>query len=167
VNLAPFSSYNFISYSPPKVLISIGPGTEKLKDTLTHIVARREFCISAVTRDLLEPMVQSSFAYHPHESEAELLQVPMARSSLVDTPRVATACLAMECRLDRIVDVEDDDLHRLVIANVECFHVSEEIWAGDRIDPERYRPLGRIGGPLYLTRGEILRAAAAHRTELT
>src|SRR5690349_17744244 len=77
INLAPFSSYTFISYAPPKVLISIGPGTEILKDTLANITNRLEFCISAVTPELLEPMVQSSFPYPPHESEADLLNVPL------------------------------------------------------------------------------------------
>ncbi|MBN9257992.1 MAG: flavin reductase family protein, partial [Mesorhizobium sp.] len=40
VNLAPFSSFTFISYLPAKVLISVGPGTDVLKDTLANAMAR-------------------------------------------------------------------------------------------------------------------------------
>jgi flavin reductase (DIM6/NTAB) family NADH-FMN oxidoreductase RutF len=66
----------------------------------------------------------------------------------------------MECRVDRIVEVGDDDRHRLIIGTVVCFHIDEAIWQGDRIDPAAYQALGRIGGPLYVTRGEILKMAA-------
>jgi flavin reductase (DIM6/NTAB) family NADH-FMN oxidoreductase RutF len=158
VNLAPFSSYTFISYAPPKVLVSIGPGTENLKDTLVNIDAGREFCVNAVTRDLLDPVVSSAFAYPRETSEADENGVAMAPARLIGTPFVAEAAIAMECRLDRIIEVGDLDAHRLIIGDVVCFHVDPAIWRGDRIDPTLYQPLGRIGGPLYVTRGEMLTA---------
>jgi flavin reductase (DIM6/NTAB) family NADH-FMN oxidoreductase RutF len=160
VNLAPFSSYTFISYSPPKVLISIGPGTDKLKDTLVNAGARGEFCVSSVTPDFLKAMANSSFAYENGESEATELGIDLAPARLIETPFVAGAAVAMECRVDRIVEVGDDDRHRLIIGTVVCFHIDEAIWQGDRIDPAAYQALGRIGGPLYVTRGEILKMAA-------
>lgn len=158
VNLAPFSSYTFISYTPPKVLISVGPGTERLKDTLVNIDATGEFCVNAVTRDLVDPVVKSAFAFPLQESEADSLDVAMHPARLVETPFVADAAVAMECRLDRIIEVGDLDAHRLIIGTVVCFHVRRDIWQGDRIDAELYQPLGRIGGPLYVTRGEMLNA---------
>lgn len=160
VNLAPFSSYTFISYSPPKVLISIGPGTDKLKDTLVNAGARGEFCVSSVTPDFLKAMANSSFAYENGQSEATELGIDLAPARLIETPFVAGAAVAMECRVDRIVEVGDDDRHRLIIGTVVCFHIDEAIWQGDRIDPAAYQALGRIGGPLYVTRGEILKATA-------
>jgi flavin reductase (DIM6/NTAB) family NADH-FMN oxidoreductase RutF len=163
INIAPFSSYTFISYAPPKVLISVGPGTDVLKDTLANIGASREFCVSSVTPDLLEPMVNSSYAYGNHQSEVEELGIAMQPATLIGTPFVADAAVAMECRLDRIIDVGDEDAHRLIIGTVVCFHIQPSIWQGDRIDPALYRSLGRIGGPLYVTRGEILRAPAPRR----
>ena len=54
--------------------------------------------------------------------------------------------------------VGDEHAHRLVIGNVVCFHVAEALWQGDRIDPVGYASLGRIGGPLYVTRGETITA---------
>lgn len=158
INLAPFSSYTFISYQPPRVLISVGPGTQALKDTLVNIGARGEFAVSSVTPDLLQPMVDSSFSFDAEESEAEALGIALRVPTLIETPFVAEAVVALECRLDRIIDVGDDDAHRLVIGTVVCFHVHPSVWQGDRIDPEAFRPLGRIGGPLYVERGELLRA---------
>ncbi|MCO5082378.1 MAG: flavin reductase family protein [Rhizobiaceae bacterium] len=158
VNLAPFSSYTFISYTPPKVLISVGPGTESLKDTLVNVGDTGEFCVNAVTQDLLEPVVNSAYAFPPDASEAAELRVAMQPSRLIGTPFIADAVIAMECRLDRIIDVGDLDAHRLIVGTVVCFHVREAVWQGDRIDPSLYRPLGRIGGPLYVTRGDMLNA---------
>ena len=158
INLAPYSSFTFISYAPPKVLISVGPGTDVLKDTLANVSKRGEFAVSSVTPEFLKAMVSSSHAYGCHESEAETLGIAMQDARLIGTPYVAGAAVAMECRLDRIIDVEDRDAHRLVIGTVVCFHVQPQLWQGDRIDPNYYRPLGRIGGPHYVTSGELLYA---------
>ncbi len=158
VNLAPFSSYTFISYTPPKVLISVGPGTEFLKDTLTNITARGEFCVSSATPEKIEPVVASAYQYPHGTSEVDEIGIDMQAAEMIETPFVAGSAIAMECRLDRILEVGDDDAHRLIIGTVICFHVDPAIWRGDRIDPTAYRPLGRIGGPLYLTRGDILHA---------
>ncbi|MDQ6432544.1 flavin reductase family protein [Mesorhizobium sp. LHD-90] len=158
VNLAPYSSFTFISYSPAKVLISVGPGTDALKDTLANAIARREFSISSVTPDLLQPMVDSSHPFAPDVSEAAALAVALSPGTVIATPFVRDAAVAMECRLDRIVEVGDEHAHRLIIGDVVCFHVAEALWQGDRIDPVAYASLGRIGGPLYVTRGETVTA---------
>lgn len=158
VNLAPYSSFTFVSYSPAKVLISVGPGTEVLKDTLVNAQKRGEFTISSVTPDLLQPMVDSSHAFGPDVSEATALDIALSPATLIETPYVRDAAVAMECRIDRIIEVHDDHAHRLIIGNVVCFHVADALWRGDRIDPIAYASLGRIGGPLYVTRGETVRA---------
>ena len=158
VNLAPYSSFTFISYSPPKVLISIGPGNVALKDTLANVAKRGEFTVSSVTPELLQPMVDSSHTFAAEVSEAAALDIALAPASVIETPFVRDAAVAMECRLDRIVDVGDEHAHRLVIGDVVCFHVADRLWQGDRIDAVAYASLGRIGGPLYVTRGEMLKA---------
>jgi len=158
VNLAPFSSFTFISYFPAKVLISIGPGTDVLKDTLANAMARGEFSISSVTLELLQPMVASSHPFPAGVSEAATIDIPLAPASIIATPFVRDAAVAMECRVDRIIEVGDAHAHRLIIGDVVCFHVAEALWQGDRIDPVAYASLGRIGGPLYVTRGDVIRA---------
>ena len=157
INLAPFSSFTFLTYDPPMVALSIGPGTEELKDTLVNVQARGELVINAVGVDMLRPMADSSRRYRPAVSEAEDLGIAMAPSRKLATPRIAAAPLALECRVERIIDMNDRDAHRLVIARVVVFQVAEAVWAGNRIDPFKYSPVGRIGGPLYVVPGEILR----------
>lgn len=159
-NLAPFSSFTFVSYDPPKVLISIGPGGAARKDTTRNIMARGEFTISAVTADLLDPMVDSSFAYPPDMAEAERLAIPLSPSTQIATPFVSASPAAMECRLDRVIEVGDRDQHDMLLGTVVAFHIAPEIWAGDRIDPALYQPIGRLGGPLYVERGALVTRAA-------
>ena len=157
VNLAPFSSYTFLAYDPPLVGISVGPGTSLLKDTLAHVRTNREFVVNAVTPELVQLVANSSRRYPPEISEAQDLGIELAPCRLVEAPRVAASPISLECVLDRIVELEDTDEHRLVVGHVVMFHISEEIWAGDRIDPLAFTPMGRIGGQLYIRAGEVIR----------
>jgi flavin reductase (DIM6/NTAB) family NADH-FMN oxidoreductase RutF len=159
VNLAPFSSYIFLTYDPPKIGLSIGPGSTVLKDTLHNIEGRREFVVNSVSPDQLEAMVETSLGFPPGRSEAEALGIAMAPSLQVTTPRVRDSEVAMECVLDRVVPLEDRDAHRLVIGRVITFQVDAVVLGGDRIDPHAFRPVGRIGGRLYAMPGEIRLAA--------
>ncbi len=158
VNLAPFSSYIFLAYAPPLVGISLGPGTTTLKDTLAHARASGEFVVNAVTAELVRPVAESSRRYPPWISEAQDLGIELSPSRQVAVPRIATSPLSLECVVHRIIDLDDADEHRLLIGRVVVFHIAEEIWAGDRIDPIAFAPVGRIGGPLYVCPGEIVRA---------
>jgi len=157
VNLAPFSSYTFLAYDPPLVGVSVGPGTSVLKDTLSHARAAGEFVVNAVTAELVQLVAESSRRYPPGISEAQDLGIELSPCRRVSVPRVAPSPLSLECLVHRIVELDDADGHCLVIGRVIVFHIAAEIWAGDRIDPLAFRPVGRIGGPLYVRSGEIVR----------
>ncbi len=159
VNLAPFSSFVFLTYDPPKIGLSIGPGVARLKDTLRNIEARREFVVNSVSEPQLQAMVETSQEYPPGVSEAIAADIALAPSTQVAPPRVLHSPIAMECVLDRVVPLEDRDAHRFVIGRVVTFVVEARMLRGDRIDPHVYRPVGRIGGPLYAMPGEIRHAA--------
>ena len=158
-NLAPFSSFTFISYDPPKVLISIGPGGAQRKDTTRNIVTRGEFTVSAVTPELLRPMVNSSYAFDRDQSEAEVLGLALTPATQIATPYVATSPAALECKLDRVIEVGDNDQHDMIIGTVTAFHVDSKVWAKDRIDPKLYQILGRLGGAVYVERGRLISMA--------
>ena len=157
VNLAPFSSFIFLTYDPPKIGISIGPSMVHRKDTLRNIERTGNFTVNSVSVDQLQQMADTSRAYPAGESEAGDLGIALASSDLVDAPRIADSEVTMECVLDRIVPMEDRDAHHLVIGRVVNFQIALHVFQGDRIDPELYRPVGRIGGPLYFIPGEIRR----------
>jgi flavin reductase (DIM6/NTAB) family NADH-FMN oxidoreductase RutF len=37
----------------------------------------------------------------------------------------------------------------LVLGEVLRFHIADELWDDYRIDPNKLRPIGRMGGPTY------------------
>jgi len=159
VNLAPFSSFVFLTYDPPKIGISIGPGVARLKHTLRNIEARREFVVNSVSEPQLQAMAETSGHYPLGVSKAIAANIALAPAPHVAVPRVRESDIALECLLERVVPLEDRDAHRFVIGRVIAFVVKEAVLRGDRIDPHVYRPVGRIGGPLYAMPGEIRHAS--------
>src|SRR5208283_2720800 len=75
---------------------------------------------------------------------------PLA-SELVKPPRVAESRIQMECRLLQVVHVSDKPLGgSVVLGEVLRFHVDEALCEDFRIDPDRLRAIGRMGGPTYV-----------------
>jgi flavin reductase (DIM6/NTAB) family NADH-FMN oxidoreductase RutF len=100
-------------------------------------------------------MHESSREYPADTSEPELLALELAPSQRVRPPRIARSPIALECVLDRIIELGQAP-NALVIGEVVVFHVADELLAEGRIDVRRFRPLARLGGPHYARLGEIL-----------
>jgi flavin reductase (DIM6/NTAB) family NADH-FMN oxidoreductase RutF len=155
INLAPFSSFIFLTYDPPKIGISIGPATAWRKDTLSNIERTGHFTTNSVSVDQLQPMANTSRLYPAGESEAHHLGIALAPSDHIVTPRIADSEASMECVVDKILSLEDRDAHHLVIGRVVGFQIATHVFKHDRLDPALYRPVGRIGGPHYFIPGEV------------
>lgn len=155
VNVAPFSSYNYVATSPPMVAVNIalraGDGAEK--DTARNIRASGEFVVNVATVPDLEPLHASAAEYPPEVSEAEVLGLPLLPSVHVRVPRVASSPVQMECRLDQVVRL-GRGINHLFIGEVVGFHLREDVWDGHRVDGTALRPLARLGGPFYALPGE-------------
>lgn len=155
VNLAPFSCFTFVSNDPPLLAISVGRRKGGQKDTPRNIESAKEFVVHIAHESQVVEVHESSVEHPPEVSEAELLGLETVPSRHVKVPRLAAAPVAMECR-----HVQTLDFGRLrtqlVIGEVLCFHVAEDLWTGKRIDAERFRPVTRLGGPRYAKLGEIL-----------
>lgn len=155
VNAAPFSCYTFVCNQPPMLAVSVGPRGEALKDTAANIAANREFVVNVATEETLAPMHASSAEYPPHESEVTALGLATLPSSRVAPPRLECSPIAMECRLERRLDL-GETRSGLLIAEILAFHVSEALLDGNRVSVERFRPVARLGGPNYATLGRII-----------
>lgn len=146
-NLAPFSSYNYVSTSQPVVLFN-SPYTEdrEPKDTARNAVDTEEFVVNVVTEDVIEEMDTSSASIPADESEFDYAGVERAPSKRVAPPRVANAVVSMECTLYDAIQIRD---RLMVLGDVVYFHVSEEIMTDGEIDMEKFHTIGRLGGPFY------------------
>ena len=154
-NLAPFSSFSFVSSKPPTLLFSIGRRKRDgaAKDTARNIMRDKEFVVNVADLSLIEALHRSSFEFGDEESEIEALGLATLASRMVRPPRLALAPIALECVLydARIVG---EDQTQLVIGEVKHFHVRDDLCRDGKIDSFALNPIARLGGPHYATLGE-------------
>lgn len=164
VNVAPFSSYNYVATSPPMLAVQIAKRDEGggSKDTARNIRESGEFVVNVATEPNLELMHACAEDYLPHESEAEALGIALLESRRVKPPRIAVSPAHMECRLDQIVEL-GRGLNTLYIGEVVAFHLAPDIYDGKRVDSVKLRPVARLGGPFYSALGEIFHRPMVHK----
>ncbi len=148
-NLAPFSFFNVICAEPPTVCFSTGFRVPA-KDTLTNVLATREFAVNIVSEQIAEQMNVTSGEYPHGVSEFELSGLTPVASDLIKAPYVAESLVNMECKLVQAVEVSTRPRGgTLIIGEVVRFHVAEAIVANFRVDPDQLRAIGRMGGNEY------------------
>jgi flavin reductase (DIM6/NTAB) family NADH-FMN oxidoreductase RutF len=152
-NLAPFSYFTACSSDPPMVCFttSVRSGARPYKDTMRNIEATGEFVVNIVSEEFAEKMNQTSADVPPEVDEFVLSGLTPLASDLVLPPRVAESKAQMECRRHQIIHLSDKPGGGvLVIGEVLRFHVLESLLDGYKIDPDKLRAIGRMGGPSYV-----------------
>ena len=151
-NLAPFSFFTGVSANPP--VICFCPmrreGEHPRKDTLRNISATGEFVVNVVSEEIAQQMNVTSGEYPPEVDEFELAGLTPIPSDLVKPPRVAEAHVHMECRLYLWIEIGDLPLSgNIVLGEVLRFHVDDQYVDSFKIDPDKLRAIGRMGGASY------------------
>jgi flavin reductase (DIM6/NTAB) family NADH-FMN oxidoreductase RutF len=71
-------------------------------------------------------------------------------SDVVKPPRVKESMVSMECRLSQIVRIGSGPGGGCtVFGEIVQFHIVDELFDNFRIDAEKLRAIGRMGGPAY------------------
>jgi flavin reductase (DIM6/NTAB) family NADH-FMN oxidoreductase RutF len=150
-NLAPFSAFAPIGLKPALVVLNIGWRRDgEKKDTLRNIESSKEFVINVVTEDLAEPMNQTCFEYSSDVSEFTEVGLTPLESEVVKAPRLGESPVNMECRALEIKEFgKAPDGGHGIIGQVLVVHVKDEFWAGDQINTDKLKVIGRLGGDLY------------------
>jgi flavin reductase (DIM6/NTAB) family NADH-FMN oxidoreductase RutF len=151
-NLAAFSFFTAVSANPPVIAFSpmVRGSDGQRKDTLRNIEATGEFVVNIVSENFVERMNLTSPEYPPDIDEFVVSGLTPLPSDRVRPPRVAESKASMECRLVQVVHVSPKPLGgSFVLGEVLQFHVADELFSDYRIDPDRLRPVGRMGGPTY------------------
>lgn len=130
-NAAPYSFFNMMGAEPP--LVSIGlmrrpDGT--LKDSARNILDTREFVVNLVSEADAPAMNFTCIDAPPGFDELEHGQIAVAPSTAVAPPRIASAPVAMECRLFHSVDA---GLSTVVLGEVLHFHIREDLVDAQRL----------------------------------
>ena len=145
VNLAPYSFFNAFSSSP----MILGFSSEGWKDSVAFVEETREFVWNLPNFPLRERMNATSASLPRGTNEFDHAGLAMAPSRLVRPPRVAESPCALECRVTRIVELQDlagramDTF--LVLGQVVGVHIDERFIRDGRLDTAAIQPLARCG----------------------
>lgn len=163
VNLAPFSTFTFLSPKPPLLGISVGRKGAIYKDTAHNILSREEFVIHIADLPLVEHVHRSAKEFPADVSEVHELGLETAASTEIETPRLAAAPIAMECRLRHCIEF-GETRSRFLVGEVVRFHIREGLLRDGKIQTSELNPICRLAGPNYATLGEILTMAPIAQT---
>ena len=153
LNVSPFSYFNAITNRPPLIGISINSRAGGPKDTLRNIRETGEFVINIVNEALAARMVKTSGDWPEEVDEFELTGLTPVPSDLVKAPRVGESPVSMECRLHREIELGDATF---VVGEILRAHVSDAVLTEGRVDVEKLKPLGRLGGDGYSVVREVI-----------
>ncbi len=162
-NLAPFSFFNAVCTEPPVVCFAAArPAAGKpKKDTLANIEATGEFVVNIVSEEFAEQMNLTARDYPADVDEFAVSGLTAINSELVKPPRVRESRVSFECKLTHNIVVSDKPAgSNLILGEVVCMHVDEVVLEDGRINPDRLRAIGRMGGISYVRttdRFEIVR----------
>ena len=151
-NLAPFSFYNGFSTNPP--IIGFSPAlsgrTGAPKDTLLNVRDVPEFTVSLVTSTMTEQMAMASSAYERDVDEFIKSGLTKRESQIVKPPHVHESPFIMECKLWDIIEMGGLPAGgNLILGEVVMFHVREDVYSSERIDPQKLDAVSRLGYSWY------------------
>jgi len=154
VNLAPFSFFSGVSTRPPIVSLAIaskpsedsgGRRTFVPKDTTRNIAQRGDYIIHLAGAGLESQVLRSAEDHPPGTDVPELLGLKTVPGDWVDVPRLVAAPIAMECRMETLIEVGDPSTY-LLLGEVIGWHVDDALVDEDgRIWADRWGPLTRLG----------------------
>ncbi len=164
-NLAPFSFFNAVCSNPPIVLFStVVRKNGRQKDTYYNVEATGEFVVNIVSESFARQMNICSADVPPGIDEFTLSGLTPVPSDFVRPPRVQESLISMECRLvTSLAFGTGPGSGSTMFGRVLRFHIADELFNNYRIDPEKLRAVGRMGGPTYtrtMDRFEMPRPAA-------
>lgn len=153
-NLAPFSSFAWVSQHPAMLGFTVNLRTTGPKDTARNIHEDGEYVVNIAHESMLRSLHASSEGIGAEQSEVEMVGMAVEPSALVRVPRLKDAPISMECVYDRTIQFSETG-GEFIVGRVVAWHVLDEIMTGDRIDTELLRPLARLAGPRYATLGQV------------
>lgn len=153
-NLAPHSFFTVACVDPPMVqFTSVG-----VKDSLRNVRATGEFVVCLASEQLFEQVNATATNFPAGVSEFAEVGLTPEPSAVVAPPRVAESPVALECRLERALELGDSTV---VIGRVVHAAVSTDVLDGDPHEGGlpaigKLRPLARLGRNEWSRLGEVL-----------
>ncbi len=167
-NLAPYSFFNGVSYTPPQVIFSGGPRPARrgepvpMKDSVTNARETGEFVVNIATWELRERM-NASAAHVPYGvDEFEVAGLTKEKAELVKPPRVKESPVHLECVTAAVyptLSVPGYGANMIVLGKVIGIHIDERVLTdgagGAVVDQKKLQLIGRLGGHEYVRVAEV------------
>jgi flavin reductase (DIM6/NTAB) family NADH-FMN oxidoreductase RutF len=145
VNLAPYSFFNAVSGAPPCVMFS----SDGYKDSVANIAETREFVCNLTTWENRNEVNLTSATLPRGVDEMAEVGLEAAPSRRVKPPRVASAPCALECKLLRIVQLDDVNGRPLdqfvTFGQVVGVYLDERYLKDGKLDTAALQPIARCG----------------------
>lgn len=139
-NLAPYSFFNAVAYSPPQVMFA----STGRKDSLKAIESTGVFAANIVAFAAREAMNITSGNYPPGTDEFTLAGVPKAECTTIPCPRVANAPASLECRVTQILTLKGQG-NFLILGEVTGVHLRDDCLRSGYFDATLFHPIARGG----------------------
>jgi flavin reductase (DIM6/NTAB) family NADH-FMN oxidoreductase RutF len=101
-------------------------------------------------------MVCASGDWPADVDEFQLTGLTPAPAETVRAPRVAESPVHLECRLHRLIELGKTTL---VVGEIVRAHADDSVVTDGRVDAEKLRPVGRLGGDGYAIVREVVHMA--------
>ncbi|SFR11039.1 flavin reductase family protein [Poseidonocella sedimentorum] len=146
-NLAPYSFFNAVAYTPPQVMFastSAKPDRDNTKDSVANIRETGVFCVNVVEVAMKDQMNMTSGAWEKSVDEFALARIEKQECETISCACVARAPAALECRVTQIVPLEGQS-NVAVFGEVIGVHMRDDCLKDGIFDVLSYNPLTRMG----------------------
>ena len=155
VNLAPYSYFNAIADNPPQIMFVAGASdrSSQKKDTLTNIMATKEFVVNFATSATRNQMNLSSKDIHKDDDEFVLTKLKKRKSRLVKVPSVANSPVNLECKLLKSIKLKSSSrkFSTMVMGEVIGIYIKDSFIVKGRVNSAAMRYVARMGYSEYTT----------------
>ena len=156
-NLAPYSFFNAVAYTPPQVMFSSTgrkPDRDDTKDSVSNIRETGVFCVNIVEYAMMEAMNQSSGLWPREVDEFHFADLTREECREIACSRVAKAPANLECKLTQIVQLPGE-ANFAVFGQVTGVHMRDDCLKDGMFDVTTYQPLSRMGYQDYTVVREV------------
>ena len=151
INLAPYSFFNAVAYTPPQVMFAAGGSHAEdggVKDSVKNIQETKQFVVNIVSWGLKEAMNCSSASEARKVNEFDTANLEKIASVLVDVPRVKDCPAHLECKHTRTVKLMTNDKgepNLVIFGQVIGIHINDAVLSDGFVDIKKMDVIGRLG----------------------
>ncbi|WGH27960.1 MAG: flavin reductase [Candidatus Bostrichicola ureolyticus] len=122
-NVGIYSYYNIISINPMILGFSITNSINNI--TYQNLLYRPELTINIVSYDIIQSAFLSSINYN-NRNKFEITGFTPIQSKIVNPPIIGESKLSFECKVKKIISLEEDGPVKFILCNIILIHINNK-----------------------------------------